>query len=41
LLDKYAMSESDAFAYIQKLAMAERVKMGDISQRIISGEVHP
>ena len=41
LLDKYAMSESDAFAYIQKLAMAERVKMGEISQRIISGEVHP
>lgn len=41
LLDKYAMSESDAFAYIQKLAMAERVKMGDISQRIINGEVHP
>ena len=41
LLDKYAMSESDAFAYIQKLAMAERVKMGDISQRIISGEIHP
>lgn len=41
LLDKYAMSESDAFAYIQRLAMAERVKMGEISQRIISGEVHP
>ena len=41
LLDKYAMSESDAFAYIQKLAMAERVKMGEISQRRISGEVHP
>ena len=41
LLDKYAMSESDAFAYIQRLAMAERVKMGDISQRIITGEVHP
>ena len=41
LLDKYAMNENDAFAYIQKLAMAERVKMGEISQRIISGEVHP
>ncbi len=41
LLDKYAMNESDAFAYIQKLAMTERVKMGEISQRIISGEAHP
>ena len=41
LLDKYAMSESDAFTFIQKLAMAERVKMGEISRRIISGEVRP
>jgi len=41
LLDKYAMNENDAFTYIQKLAMTERVKMGEISQRIISGEIHP
>jgi two-component system, response regulator PdtaR len=41
LLDKYAMSESDAFAFIQKLAMTERVKMGEIAQRIISGAIHP
>ena len=41
LLDKYAMNENDAFAYIQKLAMTERVKMGEIAQRIISGEIHP
>ena len=41
LIDKYAMNENDAFAYIQKLAMTERVKMGEIAQRIISGELHP
>ena len=41
LLDKHAMSENDAFTFIQKLAMTERVKMGEISQRIISGEIHP
>jgi response regulator NasT len=41
LLDKYAMNENDAFTYIQKLAMSERVKMGEISQRIISGEIQP
>jgi response regulator NasT len=41
LLDKYAMEENDAFTYIQKLAMTERVKMGEIAQRIISGEIHP
>jgi len=41
LLDKYAMKENDAFTYIQKMAMTERVKMGEIAQRIISGEIHP
>ena len=41
LLDKYALNENDAFTYIQKLAMTERVKMGEIAQRIISGELHP
>jgi len=41
LLDKYAMNENDAFTYIQKMAMTERVKMGEIAQRIISGEIHP
>ena len=41
LLDKYAMNENDAFTYIQKLAMTERVKMGEIAQRVISGEIHP
>ena len=41
LLDKYAMNENDAFTYIQKLAMTERVKMGEIAQRIISGELLP
>ena len=41
LTDKYAMNENDAFTYIQKLAMTERVKMGEIAQRIISGEIHP
>ncbi len=41
LLDKYAMNENDAFTYIQQLAMTERVKMGEIAQRIISGEIHP
>ena len=41
LIDKHAMSENDAFTYIQKMAMSERAKMGEISQRIISGEIHP
>lgn len=41
LIDKHAMSENDAFTYIQRMAMSERVKMGEISQRIISGDIRP
>ena len=41
LIDKYAMTENDAFTYIQKMAMSERVKMGEIAERIISGELRP
>lgn len=41
LTDKYSMSENNAFLYIQKMAMSERLKMGDIAQRIINGEIHP
>ena len=38
LIDKHAMTENDAFTYIQKMAMSERVKMGEIAERIISGD---
>ena len=41
LIDKYAMTENDAFTYIQKMAMSERVKMGEIAERIISGDLRP
>ena len=41
LIDKHAMTENDAFSYIQKMAMSERVKMGEIAERIISGELRP
>jgi response regulator NasT len=41
LIDKHAMTESGAFTYIQKMAMSERVKMGEIAERIISGDLRP
>ncbi len=41
LIDKHAMTENDAFTYIQKMAMSERVKMGEIAERIISGDLRP
>ena len=41
LIDKYKMTESDAFSYIQKMAMSERTRMGEIASRIISGALNP
>ena len=41
LMDKYKMSEADAFGFIQKSAMRERVTMKEIARRIIDGELTP
>ncbi len=41
LIDKHLMSENDAFTFIQKLAMSERTKMGEIAERIIAGSLRP
>jgi AmiR/NasT family two-component response regulator len=35
------MSESDAFAFIQKTAMRERLTMKLVSERVIAGELSP
>jgi response regulator NasT len=41
LMDKQGMNEGDAFSFIQKRAMGERVTMRVIAERIISGELRP
>lgn len=41
LIDKFRMTENDSFSYIQKMAMSERTRMGDIAGRIISGALNP
>ena len=41
LIDKHQMSESDAFSFIQSMAMSQRMKMGDIAEQIITGKLHP
>ena len=41
LMDKHAMSESDAFSFVQKTAMSERTTMKAVAQRVIDGELHP
>ena len=41
LIDKHQMSESDAFSFIQSMAMSQRMKMGDIAEQIIAGKLQP
>ena len=41
LIDECALSEADAFSFIQRTAMTERVRMRDVADRIIEGELRP
>jgi response regulator NasT len=41
LMDKHGLSESDAFSFIQKRAMQDRVTMRAIAEQVISGDVSP
>jgi AmiR/NasT family two-component response regulator len=41
LMDKHAMTENDAFSFIQKAAMSERTTMKLVAQQVIEGGKHP
>ncbi|MEY2566574.1 MAG: two-component system, response regulator PdtaR [Actinomycetota bacterium] len=41
LMDQHGLSENDAFSFIQKTAMQQRVKTKVIAQQIIDGEITP
>jgi response regulator NasT len=41
LMDKSGLNESDAFAFIQKRAMTERLTMRAIAEKVIAGELVP
>jgi len=41
LIDQVGMSESDAFSFIQRTAMSERVRMRDVADRILDGSLRP
>src|SRR5918993_3739573 len=41
LMDELAMSEQDAFTFIQRTAMSERSKMRQVADRIIDGTLRP
>ena len=40
-MDRYGLSEQDAFDYIQKTAMSTRTKMREIAERVIAGDLQP
>jgi response regulator NasT len=41
LMDKHGLSESDAFGFIQKRAMQDRVTMRSVAEQVISGDITP
>jgi response regulator NasT len=41
LMDKHALSEADAFSFVQKTAMHERTTMKAVAQRVIEGSLTP
>lgn len=41
LMDDLAMSETDAFGFIQRTAMSERTRMRDVADRILDGSLRP
>jgi response regulator NasT len=41
LIDDAGLSEGEAFAFIQKTAMSERIRMRDVADRILDGSLRP
>lgn len=41
LIDGAGLTESDAYAFIQRAAMSERSKMRDVAERILAGTLMP
>jgi two-component system, response regulator PdtaR len=41
LMDEFGMGEHEAFSFIQRTAMSERVTMRKVADRIIAGELEP
>jgi response regulator NasT len=41
LMDRYGMSEPEAFGFVQRTAMQTRSRMRDVARRVVSGELAP
>jgi two-component system, response regulator PdtaR len=39
LMDRYAMTEADAFRFLQKTAMDRRLKLREVARRVVDGEM--
>jgi response regulator NasT len=41
LMDELGWKEHESFSWIQKTAMSERVRMVEVAERIINGDLRP
>ena len=41
LMERHGMSESDAFAFVQKTAMGTRSRMVDVARQVLEGTLEP
>jgi AmiR/NasT family two-component response regulator len=41
LMDRHGMAEAEAFSFIQRTAMRERLTMRAVAQRLLDGEIEP
>ncbi|HLM64468.1 MAG TPA: response regulator [Acidimicrobiales bacterium] len=41
LMDQHGMAEGEAFSFIQKRAMGERITMRVVAERVIAGDIRP
>lgn len=41
LMDQHAMSEPEAFAFVQRTAMQTRSRMRDVARQVVEGELRP
>jgi response regulator NasT len=41
LIDRFALSEADAFSFIQRTAMQTRSRMRDVAQQVVDGSLAP
>jgi response regulator NasT len=41
LIDRHAMSEPDAFSFIQRTAMQTRARMRDVARKVVDGQLAP